>query len=402
MVDVSRIRMSGPLRPFAAGFGEELARLGYTYFSARQQLWLVAHLSRWMEERDLALAALTNEAVQEYIAARRAAGLTAFRTPKALDSFMRHMRGLGAIPAPAAVARTATSDPAEALLIRYREYMLRERGVSAKTARDYVECVRRFVASRMADGGVESATAADVTAFILGECRRRQVRAAQMVVTAMRSLLRFLQMEGLIGGSLISAVPKVPDRREAMPRGMAPEQVQTLLMSCGHSAFGLRDLAIMLMLARLGLRAGEVAGLLLDDIDWRRGEILIRGKPNRCDRLPLPIDVGEALVAYLRTVRPANALDRHVFVRLLAPHHAMSPVGITHVVVAAGNRTGLGWVTAHRLRHSAATAMLRAGASLPEIGQVLRHQRPATTALYAKVDIDALRLVARPWPGGAR
>jgi site-specific recombinase XerD len=402
MVDVSRIRMSGPLRPFAAWFGEELARRGYAYFSARQQLWLVAHLSRWMEERDLALTALTNEAVQDFVAARRAAGFTAFRTPKALEPFMRYMRGVGAIAAPAAIAPTSSSDPAEALLSRYREYMLRERGVSAKTARDYTDCVRPFLASRMAAGGVESSTAADVTGFILGECRRRRVRAAQMVVTATRSLLRFLQVEGLVGGSLISAVPKVPDRREAMAHGLAPEQVQTLLRSCDRSAFGRRDLAIMLMLARLGLRAGEVAGLLLDDIDWRRGEILIHGKPNRCDRLPLPIDVGEALVEYLRAVRPADALDRHVFIRVLAPHHAMSPVGITQVVVAAGERTGLGWVTAHRLRHSAATAMLRAGASLPEIGQVLRHQRPATTALYAKVDIDALRLVARPWPGGAR
>lgn len=401
MVDVSRIRMSGPLRPFAAGFAEELARRGYTYFSARQQLWLVAHLSRWMEGRDLALTALTDEAVQDFVAARRTAGFTAFRTPKALDSFMRYLRGVGAIP-PAAIAPTSSSDPAEALLIRYREYMLGERGVSSKTARDYADCVRPFLASRMAAGGIESSTAADVTAFILGECRRRQVRAAQMVVTATRSLLRFLQVEGLVGGSLISAVPKVPDRREAMARSMAPEQVQTLLKSCDHSAFGRRDLAIMLMLARLGLRAGEVARLLLDDIDWRRGEILIRGKPNRCDRLPLPIDVGEALVEYLRTVRAADALDRHVFIRVLAPHHAMSPVGITQVVVAAGKRTGLGWVTAHRLRHSAATAMLRAGASLPEIGQVLRHQRPATTALYAKVDTDALRLLARPWPGGVR
>jgi integrase/recombinase XerD len=402
MMDVSRIRMSGPLRPYAAEFGEELARRGYTYFSARQQLWLMAHLSRWMEARDLAPTALTGEAIQEFVAARRAAGFTAFRTPKALDPFVCYMRGVGAIPAPAGIAPMASSDPAEALLIRYREYMLRERGVSAKTARDYADCVRPFLASRMAAGGVESSTATDVTAYILGECRRRQVRAVQMVVTATRSLLRFLQVEGLVGSSLISAVPKVPDRREAMARDLAPEQIKTLLTSCDHSAFGRRDLAIMLMLTRLGLRAGEVAGLLLDDIDWRRGEILIRGKPHRHDRLPLPIDVGEALVEYLRTLRPADALDRHVFLRVLAPHHALSPVGITQVVVAAGKRTGLGWVTAHRLRHSAATAMLRAGASLSEIGQVLRHQRPATTALYAKVDIDALRLVARPWPGGAR
>jgi site-specific recombinase XerD len=149
----------------------------------------------------------------------------------------------------------------------------------------------------------------------------------------------------------------------------------------------------------LGLRAGEVAGLGLDDIDWRRGEITIRGKRNRLDALPLPADVGQAIASYLREGRPATALDRRVFIRIRAPHQGLSPVGVTQVVAGAARRAGLGVIYAHRLRHSAATSMLAEGGSLAEIGQVLRHRRPLTTAAYTKVDIEALRTLARPWPG---
>jgi integrase/recombinase XerD len=156
---------------------------------------------------------------------------------------------------------------------------------------------------------------------------------------------------------------------------------------------------MLTLLARMGLRAGEVAGLGLDDINWRRGEITIRGKRNRLDALPLPVDVGAAIASYLRKGRPATALDRSVFTRIRAPHRGLSSVGVTQAVAAAARRAGLGVIYAHRLRHSAATSMLTAGGSLIEIGQVLRHRRPLTTAAYTKVDIEALRALARPWPG---
>ena len=156
-----------------------------------------------------------------------------------------------------------------------------------------------------------------------------------------------------------------------------------------------------MLLGRLGLRRGEVAGAELEDLDWRAGEIIVRGKGNRQERLPLPADVGQAVADYLRRGRPESAEGRCVFVRVRAPHRALSPGGITGVVIAAGRRAGLGDVGAHRLRHTAATEMLRAGASLPEIGQVLRHRRLASTAIYAKVDREALRSLARPWPAAA-
>ncbi len=152
------------------------------------------------------------------------------------------------------------------------------------------------------------------------------------------------------------------------------------------------------MLVRLGLRAGEVAGLQLDDLHWRHGEVVVRGKGGHRDRLPLPADVGQVLADYLRTGRPPAAVDRCVFIRVKAPHRGLTNTGVTQVVNAAAHRAGLGTIYAHRLRHSAATTMLAAGAPLTEIGQVLRHRTVLTTAVYAKVDIKALRGLAMPWP----
>jgi integrase/recombinase XerD len=215
----------------------------------------------------------------------------------------------------------------------------------------------------------------------------------------LRALLRFWFLDGVTGADLSMSVPKVAHRPPGLPKGLPAEQIAALLTSCDTgSANGLRDLAILTMLTRMGLRAGEVAGLQLDDLDWRHGEVMVRGKAGRVDRLPLPADVGRALVKYLEVGRPDTALDRCVFVRVKAPHHGLTNIGVTQVVKSAAHRAGLGTVYAHRLRHSAATAMLAAGAPLAEIGQVLRHHSVLTTTIYAKVDIEALRGLAMPWP----
>jgi site-specific recombinase XerD len=185
-----------------------------------------------------------------------------------------------------------------------------------------------------------------------------------------------------------------------LPKGLDPEQVQRLLASCDTTTpTGCRDFAILTMLVRLGLRSIEVARLRLEDVDWRAGEIIVQGKKNRVDRLPLPSDVGTALVAYLKNGRPANVRSRNLFIYALAPYRPLGAEGVASLVVSAARRAGIGRLSAHRLRHTAATEMLRAGASLPEIGQVLRHNRAMTTAIYAKVDFTALRTIARPWPG---
>lgn len=220
------------------------------------------------------------------------------------------------------------------------------------------------------------------------------------MATALRSFLMFAHAGGLTAVGLASAVPATASWKLAgLPRALTGEQVAALLGSCdGTSVVGRRDSAVLAVLSRLGLRAGEVAGLRLDDIDWRLGEITVRGKGGRCDRLPLPADVGQAIVSYLAGGRP-GAGCREVFLCVRAPWRPMSRGAVTNVVARAARKAGLGTVHAHRLRHSAATAMLGAGAPLEEIGQLLRHRATLTTAIYAKVDIGALRTVARAWPG---
>lgn len=391
------IRMAGPLTPFAHGYGEELARLGFTTFSARGQLRLVVSLSRWLTGAGLDVTDLTDTVVEAFLTARRAAGYTAFLTPKALGPLLGYLRGLGVVPA---AAVTAPVGGVEELLGQFRCYLLVERGVQDKVARGYVDSVRPFVGRVGADRVLLTGlTAGEVSAFLVAESRRVAPKTAQRTATALRALLRFWHLEGVIPVPLSEAVPKVANRRPGLPRALPAEQVDALLDSCDQdSTAGLRDLAMLTLLSRLGLRAGEVAGLRLEDIDWRAGLITLRGKGNRRDQLPLPAEAGQRVAVYLRQGRPATALDRSVFVRVKAPHRHLTAAGVTQAVAAAARRAGLGTIYAHRLRHSAATAMLAAGAPLAEIGQVLRHRRALTTAVYAKVDIEALRALARPWP----
>jgi site-specific recombinase XerD len=227
---------------------------------------------------------------------------------------------------------------------------------------------------------------------------------AKLTVTALRSLLNFLHLEGDIAGSLADAVPSVASWRLAgLPKGLSPRELRALVASCDRrTMIGRRDFAVLTILARLGLRAREVATLRLEDIHWRSGTIIVRGKSHHFEALPLPNDVGDAVVAYLRRGRPVTAMDRTVFVRFKAPHRALTASGVTGIVAAAAARAGLGRIHAHRLRHTAAMGLLRAGAPLSEISQLLRHQRAQTTAIYAKVDRAALRTIAQPWVGGVQ
>jgi integrase/recombinase XerD len=392
-------RVEGPLAPYAGGFRAELERLGYTPLTAATHVRLMAHLSRWLVREGVEALELTPAVVDAYFAERRAAGYAGHVTGRALRPLVGYLRRLGVVP-PA--VPTAAASPAEWLLARYREYLLVERGLARTTADLNVRMVRPFVAGRVhqTDAGVDLGhlTAGEVAAFVVTQSRQRP-KSVKRMVTALRSLLGFLHVEGLTGQPL--PVPSPAGWTQAgLPRALDGAQVAALLASCDpRTRTGRRDLAILTLLARLGLRAGEVAALRLDDIDWRRGEITVRGKGHRQDRLPLPADVGPRIVDYLRDGRAEAAQGRALFVRAQAPYRALTSNAITTVVACAGRRAGLGLIGAHRLRHSAATAMLRSGGSLTEIGQTLRHARPLTTAIYAKVDIVALRQLARPWPG---
>ncbi len=398
MTSPSWARVRGPLAPYAGGFRVELERLGYTPLTAATHVRLMAHLSWWLAREGAEASGLTPAVVDAYFAERRSAGYAGHVTGRALRPLLSYLRRLGVIPPPAPVP---AASPQDRLLGRYRDYLLVERGLTVTTADLNVRMVRPFLAGRAtAEGGLDlgHVTAGEVAAFVVAESRQRP-KSVKRMVTALRSLLGFLHAEGLIGQPL--AVPSPAGwTQSGLPKALDGDQVTALLASCDPATrTGRRDLAILTLLARLGLRAGEVAALRLDDIDWRLGEITVRGKGNRHDRLPLPADAGQRIVAYLQDGRPGTAQGRTVFVRAQAPYRALTSNAVTTVVVCAGRRAGLGLIAAHRLRHSAATAMIRAGGSLTEIGQTLRHVRPLTTALYAKVDVEALRQLARPWPG---
>jgi site-specific recombinase XerD len=375
--------------------------------SAAVQVRLMAHLDRWLMREGREVTGLTPTVVAGYFAERRAAGYVGERTARALRPLLGYLQWLGVLPV---FTAPAPATPVERLLARYRDYLSVDRGLSEKTVELNVRLVRPFLLEHaQAHGGrldLGQLTVAEVNAFVVTTSRRRPGSVKRMV-SGLRSLLGFLHVTGLIDRPMAAAVPSPPGwTQTGLPKALSARQVAALLACCDQrTATGLRDLAILTLLARLGLRVGEVAGLGLEDIDWRCGEITVRGKGNRQDRLPLPVDVGERIVDYLRHGRPTVALDRAVFLRAQAPYRALTSTAISTLVEVAGRRAGLGTVGAHRLRHSAATAMLRGGGSLTEIGQTLRHARPATTAIYAKVDLQALRALARPWPldtpGGA-
>ena len=397
-----RVQVRGPLSPYGEGFGSELTARGYSEGSAAQQVQLLAHLSRWLKGRDLGVGDLTPARVEEFVRARRVAGYTSLLSARALEPLLGYLQRAGLVVAP---ARAEAITPAERVLDSFRSYLTEERGLLAMTARRYEEVARRFLSERT-DGSGElhlwELGTERVTRFVLRQCRGRSPGYGKYQVTALRSLLRYLHLAGWTARSLAGAVPAVAGwRGSSLPRSLEAEQMAALLASCDRrTSIGRRDYAILALLARLGLRAVEVAALELGDLDWSHGEILVRGKGRRQERLPLPVDVGEALVDYLRGSRPGHECAK-VFMRARAPYRGLSSAAVKSVVRRACRRAGLPEVGSHRLRHTAATETLRAGAPLSEVGQLLRHRSAATTAMYAKVDRAALRELAQPWPGGA-
>jgi site-specific recombinase XerD len=395
--------VTGPLAEYAEGFREHLLGQGYRWGSAAHQIHLMAHVSRWLEANGLGPADLGEGAARRFAAARRADGYAAMRSPSALAPLLGYLRGLGVV---AASGMPKPQAPADRLAARFGEYLARERGLAGDSVRSYTGVARRFLAGVGAvDGaGVEGLTAADVTGFVRRECGRRGVASAKATVTGLRALLRFLYLDGQITTPLAGAVPSAACwQLAALPRAVSPADLARIVDSCDQrTVAGRRDFAILVLLARLGLRAGEVAALELGDINWRQGEITVRGKGGRRDSLPLPADVGEAVAAWLQRGRPPGTVCPAVFVRLRPPYAQLASTSVSYVVRRACARAGIATAGAHRLRHTVATQMLGAGGTLAEIGQVLRHARPGTTAIYAKADMLALSPLARPWPGGRR
>jgi len=398
MFDPASVRFRGPLTPYVDGFWAELQREGYAPWSGRNLLLVAAHFSRWLEDRRLGLGDLSEEHLASFLAHRRRQRYTQFLSPRALGPLIGYLGTSGVVVRPATVVETSI----DRLGREYAEYLARERGLGASTIRGYTDFARKFATVRF---GTESPrwdqlTPSDITDFVMHECRR-SIRYCKHKVTGLRSLLRFLHVRGHIPRDLADGVPAVAGWRLAwLPRALEPDQVDRLLSPGDQrSAMGRRDAAIVRLLVRLGLRAGDVSALELDDLDWRAGEIVVRGKGRRESRLPLPLDVGREIAAYLRTGRPRTR-TRKVFLCSRAPYRGLAPSGVVSVAVGALRRAGITAGGAHLLRHTAATQMLRRGASLSEIAHVLRHRHVDTTAIYAKVDHTSLRALAQPWPEG--
>jgi len=395
-------RKPGRLGPLVDGYRSRLLALGYTPSSARNVLKELGHLGRWMAAQEIAVGQLSTGRIEEFIEARRAAGHKCAPGVRSFAPLLDYLRDEGVIAAPEPVPPT----PLEHLIGRYHRWLVTDRALAPATVVRYEKLARRFLGERVtAEGSVrtEDLSGADVTSFLLSECDRLTVGSAKGRVAELRAMFRFLYLHGLTSRFLSAAVPPVAGWRDTtVPSGLSAGDAERLLSSCDRSQpGGARDFAILMLLARLGLRSAEVARLELGDLDWRAGEIVVRGKARRQDRLPLLADVGEALAGYL-AASPPRAETRRLFLTVRAPHRPIRPDLVGDVVERACRRAGLPQAGAHRLRHGLATEMLRQGATLTEISQVLRHSDLATTAAYAKVDLARLRQVARPWPGSSR
>jgi integrase/recombinase XerD len=395
----------GPLEPHIEGFTAQLTGEGYAQRTVRWKRAMVTDLSRWLERHRLALADIKEAQLLRFqVDRRRRLGVYSGRNDRFTgQQLLGYLRDLGCIRRPPPkVDRTALGK----LMGEFERSLSSERGLSWSTLTGYLRAVRRFLTDRFKGRAlrVQRLRAYDLHRFLLHEGQRVGRNSLKVTAAALRSFLRFLLQRGAIKTDLAAGLPSIASwRLSHLPKSLPPEEVERLLECCDRrTPAGQRDYAILLLLARLGLRGAEVVALTLDDLDWEHGEIVVRGKRQRSERLPLPKDAGKALANYLRYVRP-DCSTRTVFIRLYAPRRGVCVSAIRRLVRRALKRAGLNpdFKGTHLLRHSLATNMLRRGASLSEIGQLLGHAQPTTTQIYAKVDIEALRGIAMPWMGGA-
>ena len=391
---------SSPLGPWLDSFVGRLVDLGYTPWSCRSNVVLAADLGRWMADCHLSVSLLDEAAIEAYLQRR---GTQRERRRAASALVLAHLRAEGVTP-PASASPDSSSVTVHGQ--RYAAYLRKERGAAEGTIEGYVAVVADFLLRCFGTGEVDlvALTASDVGKYLVERVPALSRKSVAYRASALRSFLRFLFIQGLTATDLSTASLTAQTRHQAaVDRYLSPEDVGRLLDTCDPSTHaGRRNRAILLLLVRLGLRAAEVAALELDDIRWRSGEIVVREKGDVVDRLPLPSEVGKALTLYLKNDRGARVPTRRVFLRLCAPVRGLAGRGAVSTIVRVGlKRAGLEPPArgAHLLRHTLATRMIRSGASMAEIAEVLRHRSPSSTAIYAKVDIEALRSLAQPWPG---
>jgi site-specific recombinase XerD len=395
----------GPLGLHLDSFADWLSEQGYPRQTGMQKLRLFAFLSRWLEQDNLSIQQLDEQRIEQFLKTQQKRLRRQRQVEHTFTQLLHHLRRLRVVPDPQPPQVKSSTDR---LLRDYEQFLAQERGLSPTTLNNYGVVARRFLANAFATQRFQLNRLAvkDINGFVLREKGVFSPKRVQLTTSALRSFLSFLYLRGQLATPLAASVPTVATwRLSELPQFLEPGQVQQILRGCDRSSpCGRRDYAALLLLARLGLRAGELVYLCLEDINWSAAEVLVRGKSSREDRLPLPPEVGRALAVYLQKDRPSCS-SRRVFIRMKAPHVGFSSsVAICDIVRRALQRARLqpGRKGAHLLRHSLATQMLRGGASLTQIGQILRHQLPQTTELYAKVDLTTLRAVTQPWPGGVR
>jgi site-specific recombinase XerD len=400
---IERLRQ-GPLSEHLDAYATAVAAQGYGHTSIRAQIVVIADFSRWLRQEQMDVQTLGNQAVDRFLRLRRRQQRVRRGDPKTLQRLLTFLRQIGIAKPEPSVADNAQTR----IVSEFRCYLLQERGLSPATLLNYVPVVEQFLAERFHGGSPNFALlrAPHATGFVMRHARRLSPLRAGLMVTALRSFFRYLHHRGAIATDLAGCVPTVPNwSLSTLPRFLPAATVERILKCCDRkTSVGRRNHAILLLLARLGLRAGEVVGLNLDDIDWSTGQIAIRGKGGKSAQLPLAADVGAALAAYLRHDRPQST-TRSVFIRHRAPLVGFGNSStISSLVRRALEHAGVEspHKGAHVLRHSLATSLLRQGGSLDEIGELLRHQSPNTTAIYAKVDVTALHTLALPWLGGGR
>ena len=397
---------SGPLVAYIGLFAQSQSEQGYARHSLHRQIRVSVGFSYWLQQQGVTLRRLSSDHISRYLRHRPRWPRPHPDDAAALRYLIDLLRREGVIAAEKISARRPTS--VERCAHAYAQYLRDARALARTTIINYVPFIRGFLADRFGTGPVKLAClkAVGVVRFVQRQAPRLHLKRAKLLTTALRSFLRYARYRGEVALDLAAAVPIVANwSMPSIPRAIGTDQVRQLLRSIDRrNAIGRRDYAILLLLARLGLRSGEVAFLELEDIDWDAGQLSVRGKRDQRTTLPLPADVGAAIAAYLRDGRPCST-NRRVFLRSKAPIRGfLSQCAIGSIIRHALHRTGIPAPTtgAHQFRHALATQMLRHGASLAEIGEVLRHRNPQTTTIYAKVDLAALRTLALPWPRGVR
>ncbi|MFY9327077.1 MAG: site-specific integrase [Georgfuchsia sp.] len=396
----------GPLAAHIVSFAQLLREQGYGLWSLKYQVRIAAGFDRWLKQKGIGVRRIGSEHPALYLRYRYRHQRPNREDSAALSHFTDFLRCEGVIPGEKISVHRLT--PTERCAQDYEQYLREARALAEATIVNYVPFIRDLLKDRFGDGPVmlSRLCAGDIVKFVQRQVPRLHLKRAKLMTTALRSFLQYARYCGDISLDLAAAVPIVANwSMTSIPRGIAPDQIRQLLDSIDRrTPRGRRDYAILLLLARLGLRAGEVASLELDDIDWRAGQLSVCGKSGQRNGLPLTPEVGKAIAAYLRHGRPLSA-SRRVFLRAKAPIRGFrGPSGISCIVRHSLERAGINAPTkgAHQFRHGLATEMLRQGASLSEIGDLLGHRHSQTTKIYTKVDLKALRTLALPWPGGVR